>query len=142
MQKCDNLVKPFIMCCADGYFIDCYGPFQANNNDAQIFRYILDTDEDLKILFTPEDKIIMFLDRGEFTIFILLIKGFRDNYWNLVDEGYSVQMPTCVQLERNKIQKKKIISNKDNDEGIKKQSKKQKALTTAQTGETRLVTKV
>ena len=64
MQKSHNLVKPFIMCCADGYFKDCYGPFQANMNDAQIFRYILNTDEDLKLLFTPKEKIIMFLDRG------------------------------------------------------------------------------
>ena len=64
MHKSQNLVKPFIICCADGYFIDCYGPFQANLNDAQIFKYILDTDKDLKVLFTPKEKIIMFLDRG------------------------------------------------------------------------------
>jgi hypothetical protein len=64
MQKSQNLVKPFIMCCADGYFIDCYGPFQANMNDAQIFKYVLDTDKNLKKLFTPPDKIIIFLDRG------------------------------------------------------------------------------
>jgi hypothetical protein len=36
VQKLDNLIKPFIICCADGYIIDCYGPFQANSNDAVI----------------------------------------------------------------------------------------------------------
>lgn len=35
-QKKDNLIKPFLITCADGYIIDCYGPFQANLNDAFI----------------------------------------------------------------------------------------------------------
>jgi hypothetical protein len=46
-QKMDLLIKPFLITCADGYIIDCYGPFQANTNDATIFQYILDTDEKL-----------------------------------------------------------------------------------------------
>ena len=65
IQKTHNLLKPFIICCADGYFIDCYGPFQANMNDATIFRKILDTDEDLRLLFTPKHKITIFFDRGK-----------------------------------------------------------------------------
>ena len=64
MHKKHNLIKPFIMCCTDGYFIDCYGPYQARENDATIFRHILETDEDLKILFHPKDKVIIFGDRG------------------------------------------------------------------------------
>ena len=64
MHKSQNLIKPFIICCADGYFLECYGPFQANLNDAQIFNYILETDKDLEELLTPKEKIIMFLDRG------------------------------------------------------------------------------
>lgn len=40
-QKMDNLIKPFIICCADGYIIDCHGPFSANENDASIFEQIL-----------------------------------------------------------------------------------------------------
>ena len=63
-QKLDNLVKPFIMCCADGYFIDCYGPFPATLNDANIFRYILNTDDDLKKLCDEKEKIMFFVDRG------------------------------------------------------------------------------
>ena len=29
----DLVTKPFIVCYADGYFVDCYGPFEANKND-------------------------------------------------------------------------------------------------------------
>ena len=36
MQKSCSLFKPFIICCADGYIIDCYGPFAANVNDSKI----------------------------------------------------------------------------------------------------------
>jgi hypothetical protein len=65
MHKKYNLIKPFIICCTDGYFIDCYGPYQARENDATIFRHVLETDEDLKILFSPKEKIIIFVDRGK-----------------------------------------------------------------------------
>ena len=73
MQKTCNLVKPFLMCCADGYFIDCFGPFQANMNDAQILRHILKTDEDLKKLFEQKDKIAFFLDRGTVLSFYCIV---------------------------------------------------------------------
>jgi hypothetical protein len=59
----DLLVKPFIITCADGYFIDCYGPFQANQNDASIFEYILESDRDLLSILEP-NKTVLFLDRG------------------------------------------------------------------------------
>ena len=63
-QKLDHLIKPFILCCADGYFIDCYGPFAGNVNDAAILKYILSSDEKLKELLLPSEKIMFFLDRG------------------------------------------------------------------------------
>jgi hypothetical protein len=63
MQKMDSLIKPFVMCCADGYIIDCYGPFQANLNDAQILRFILETDTDLQKILEP-NKTMVFMDRG------------------------------------------------------------------------------
>ncbi len=47
-QKTDHLIKPFIMCCADGYFIDCYGPFAATLGDSETLKYIMNTDEHLK----------------------------------------------------------------------------------------------
>ncbi|RNA26114.1 transposable element tcb1 transposase [Brachionus plicatilis] len=34
VQKYTSLIKPFIICCSDGYIIDCYGAFDANLNDA------------------------------------------------------------------------------------------------------------
>lgn len=67
-QKMDLLVKPFIICCTDGYIIDCYGPFKANNNDAKIFEYILETDKDLRNILQPK-KTIIFLDRGNNLLF-------------------------------------------------------------------------
>ena len=38
VQKSASLFKPFIICCADGYIIDCYGDFDENMNDAEILR--------------------------------------------------------------------------------------------------------
>ena len=62
-QKLDNLLKPFIICCANGYLIDCYGPFRANQNDSSIFEYILKTDRDLNNILLP-NKTVIILDRG------------------------------------------------------------------------------
>ena len=64
-QKKDLLIKPFLITCADGWIIDCYGPFKANQNDAKIFEYILKTDKELmKILL--KNKTLIFTDRGNF----------------------------------------------------------------------------
>ena len=62
-QKKYNLFKPFILCCADGYIIDCYGPFAATLNDATIFKHIIETDIQLRNLLIQE-KTTLFLDRG------------------------------------------------------------------------------
>ncbi len=63
-QKLDLLIKPFIICCSDGYIVDIYGPYNANKNDASIFDHILETDNDLRNILLP-DKTICFLDRGK-----------------------------------------------------------------------------
>lgn len=62
-QKMDLLIKPFTVCCTNGYFVDCYGPFKANMNDATIFRYILETDIELRRILKPNRTIVL-LDRG------------------------------------------------------------------------------
>jgi hypothetical protein len=72
MQKMDLLIKPFIICCADGYVIDCYGPFQANHNDAKILEYVLETDQELSKVLIPY-KTLIFLDRGKCRYFFELI---------------------------------------------------------------------
>ena len=59
----DLLLKPFLITCADGWIIDCYGPFQANQNDSKIFDYILSTDKDL-LNMLKSGKTLVFLDRG------------------------------------------------------------------------------
>jgi hypothetical protein len=80
-QKLDLLIKPFIVCCADGYFIECYGPFQANQNDAKILEYILETDRYLQKLLVPKNTII-FLDRGnEINILINIDQIFIVKYF-------------------------------------------------------------
>jgi hypothetical protein len=52
-QKKDSLIKPFIICAADGYIVDCYGPFFPRDNDATILRYVIDYDPDLRDLIDP-----------------------------------------------------------------------------------------
>ena len=64
-------IKPYIVCCTNGYIIDCYFPFQANLNDAMILKKILDSDYKLRELLI-EEKSLLLLDRGNF----LCIKDF------------------------------------------------------------------
>lgn len=64
-QKGDLLMKPFLICCPDGEFIDCYGMYPANDNDASILADILENDSDLRRICEP-GKTMAFLDRGNF----------------------------------------------------------------------------
>ncbi|CAF0948707.1 unnamed protein product [Brachionus calyciflorus] len=113
VQKSATLLNPFIICCADGFIIDCYGAFEAGKNDASILKYILENDKDLAKLLKL-GKTVVFLDRG-----------FRDIYKILIEQyNFNVQIPTCQQLENH---------NEENNS-------KNKQLTVKQTNETRLVT--
>ena len=64
MQKTAPLFKPFIICCTDGYIMDCYGPFPTNVNDATILNYILENDKELDKLLISK-KTLFLLDRGK-----------------------------------------------------------------------------
>jgi hypothetical protein len=89
-QKMDLLIKPFIICCADGFIIDCYGPFQANLNDAKIFEYILETDMALSSLLKPHKTVIL-LDRGNlFNVFI------NNNLLRLIYLLFTLHLPFKV----------------------------------------------
>jgi len=55
-QKKDLLIKPFLVCCTDGYIID--------SNDAKIFEYILKTDHNLLRILEP-NKTLVLVDRGK-----------------------------------------------------------------------------
>ena len=71
--------------CANGYIIDCYGPFSAASNDASILDSILNhvKNNDLKNIIKPGD--LMVLDRG-----------FRDIVEDLKkDYNLKPYMPTC-----------------------------------------------
>ena len=133
-QKMGLLIKPFVICCTDGYIIDCYGPFQANLNDAKIFEYILETDKELLNILTPKNTVV-FLDRG----FRDIVDKLRNDY------NFITKIPTCEQLSGRK--KKTLQSESDEDydnEMISKRKTKQKKkqLSTNETTETRMVTKV
>jgi hypothetical protein len=65
VQKQCPLFKPFLLCCADGYIIDCYGPFPANNNDATILNYVLENDRELQNILI-KNKTTLILDRGNY----------------------------------------------------------------------------
>lgn len=67
-QKLDNLIKPFLTCCTDGYIVDIHGPFTAHDNDSSIFKYILRTDEAFLRLFEP-NKTLIVMDRGKILLF-------------------------------------------------------------------------
>ncbi|CAF0923792.1 unnamed protein product [Brachionus calyciflorus] len=114
VQKTDSLIKPFIICCPDGWIIDCYGPFQASENDASILKYILKIDKDLNDILVP-NKTIIFLDRGFRDILTLL----KDDY------KFDCKIPTCQQL----------VSKND------KPDSKSRQLSVKQTSDTKIVTK-
>lgn len=91
-QKLSSLLKPFTICCTDGYFIDCYGPFKAHMNDAAILKYILETEQDLLDILQP-NKTTLFLERG-----------FRDIYDRLRSRPYNFnpKMPYCPTINSKK----------------------------------------
>ncbi len=134
-QKMDLLIKPFIICCADGFIIDCYGPFQANLNDAKIFEYILETDKSLLSILKPHHTVVL-LDRGILFLFFLnkyklsgfFYLGFRDIFKKLRDiYCFIPKIPTCNQLFEDK-----NVSNET--------KRKNKQLSTKETSDNRLVT--
>ncbi|RNA04328.1 disulfide-isomerase a6 [Brachionus plicatilis] len=118
VQKSTSLIKPFIICCSDGYIIDCYGAFDANLNDASIFKYVLSKDQNLKnkILLPGKTKII--LDRGFRDVVELLMQEFE----------YDVRIPTCYQIEKS-------------EDEQEKNGCKSKQLSSEQANKTRIVTK-
>ncbi len=71
-QKLDLLIKPFIICCADGYFIDIYGPYPARCNDAVIFEHVLNSDNSLRDLL-QKNKTLCFLDRGLYLYIYIIV---------------------------------------------------------------------
>lgn len=82
LHKFRNLLKPFLIVCADGYIIDVYGPYAATTSDATILRDLLtnESQSGLEWFFQPNDAFIF--DRG-----------FRDAVPNLEECGFVAHMP-------------------------------------------------
>lgn len=84
MQKKRHLIKPFVICAADGHILDVYGLYPATENDATIIKKILKKDKGLRNLLQPGDH-------------ILIDRGFRDAIDDL-KTVYHLQphMPSCI----------------------------------------------
>ena len=138
VQKGKNLVKPFIITCADGYICDVYTDFEATKNDDKILRHILRTDNQLRRKLEKDD--FFFLDRG-----------FRDTMTLLRDDyGLNVVIPHCQQNDKKGVSKKKA-GDEDNDadheveydfDNISKPKGKNNPFTCSQSSEARKCTKV
>ena len=82
-QKKRPFVKPFLVCCPNGYIVDVYGPYAATQNDASILLHILESNNEFSGLFRDNDVLI--LDRG-----------FRDACTSLKTKYKLVpKMPAC-----------------------------------------------
>lgn len=81
LHKFQNLLKPFLIVCTDGYIIDVKGPYAATKTDANIMSSIMNNNENpIHILLEPNDVFI--LDRG-----------FRDSLGDIEAFGYEYHVP-------------------------------------------------
>ena len=99
-QKKRHLIKPFVMCTADGYIIDVFGPYLATHNDFTILQDLMKNSQNINNLLKPKDLII--LDRG-----------YRDAVQNL-KKNYDliIKIPTCLPSSRKTSQLNTIESNR------------------------------
>ncbi|XP_026737081.1 uncharacterized protein LOC113500467 [Trichoplusia ni] len=84
LHKYQNLVKPFLIVCTDGYIIDVWGPYPATTSDAEIIKKEFGNESLLRQYFESGDAFI--LDRG-----------FRDALPLLNDCGYRTYVPSSLQ---------------------------------------------
>lgn len=89
LHKYDNLIKPFMIVCGDGYILEVTGPYNARTSDAEILRQVLDnhTDhmEDAPIRWFLETDDVMVVDRG-----------FRDSLSYAEECGFTVCAPQSL----------------------------------------------
>lgn len=86
LHKFQNLIKPFMLVCGDGYIVDVTGPYAATTSDATIIQQILENHEGP----LEEAPINYLLEAGD--IFIL-DRGFRDAVPVLESYGYVPHIP-------------------------------------------------
>lgn len=81
LHKFQNLLKPFLLVCSNGYIIDVLGPYAATKTDANIMSDIMNDGENpLHCFLQPNDVFI--LDRG-----------FRDSLEAIEACGYESYVP-------------------------------------------------
>lgn len=90
LHKYQNLVKPFLIVCSDGYIIDVLGPYPATTSDADIINKEFASGSYLREYFLPGDAFI--LDRG-----------FRDALPLLNDCGYRTYVPGSLQAGESQL---------------------------------------
>ncbi|XP_047543285.1 uncharacterized protein LOC125075621 [Vanessa atalanta] len=85
LHKYNNLVKPFMIVCADGHIVDVMGPYPATTSDAEIINHeFRDPNSILRQYFQAGDAFV--LDRG-----------FRDALPLLHECGYRTYVPPTLQ---------------------------------------------
>lgn len=81
LHKYQNLLKPFLIVCPDGYIVDVKGPYAATKTDANIMQDLMNDDTNpIHIFLEPNDAFI--LDRG-----------FRDSLDDIEAHGYEYYVP-------------------------------------------------
>lgn len=96
LHKYKNLIKPFMIVCADGYILDVTGPYSARTTDAQIMKMILEN-HDARI---EDGPFHYFFHQGD--VFIL-DRGFRDSIPSIETYGYEAHMPPSKQRQETQL---------------------------------------
>jgi len=65
-QKKRNFIKPMVVVSTCGRIIDCYGPYRATTNDAEITKHLLKYNQEFKDFLDQnrDEKVTLILDRG------------------------------------------------------------------------------
>lgn len=90
LHKFQNLLKPFLIVCTDGYILDVLGPYAATKTDANIMSDIMNNGENPLHFFLQANDVFI-LDRG-----------FRDSLNDIEACGYESYMPPTK--DRNETQ--------------------------------------
>ena len=69
-QKGQNLFHPCLIVTPTGFIVDCFVNFEANKNDAEILREIINKDQRFMNILKPND--FLFLDRYKFKIIFII----------------------------------------------------------------------
>lgn len=103
LHKFQNLLKPFLVVCSDGYIIDILGPFAATKSDASIMSDFINGESSVFHWFFEENDVLI-LDRG-----------FRDCVPDLEESGYEVHLPPTkdrndTQLSTEQANKSRLVT--------------------------------